>query len=187
MPHGMWDLSSLTRDRTGAPEVETRGLNHWIASEFPQVILKIWFSWRRKWQPTPVFLPGKLHGQRSLVGYSSWGHRESDVTEHACTQYVIYNLYCCVKQRSFSKYYNLKKKTSFPFVVGLKHPQCVIARFHFFPSLKVKTLNASGGVCACERAGSDVDGRIRLNECEFSRTRSLIETAERGRSGVCKP
>ena len=31
--------------------------------------------WRRKWQPTPVFLPGKSHGQRSLVGYSSWGHK----------------------------------------------------------------------------------------------------------------
>ena len=29
--------------------------------------------WRRKWQPTPVFLPGKSHGQRSLVGYSAWG------------------------------------------------------------------------------------------------------------------
>ena len=32
-------------------------------------------SWRRKWQPTPVFLPGKRHGQRSLAGYSSWGHK----------------------------------------------------------------------------------------------------------------
>ena len=31
--------------------------------------------WKRKWQPTPVLLPGKFHGQRSLVGYSSWGHR----------------------------------------------------------------------------------------------------------------
>ena len=31
------------------------------------------FSWRRKWQPTPVFLPGKSHRQRSLVGYSPWG------------------------------------------------------------------------------------------------------------------
>ena len=29
--------------------------------------------WRRKWQPTPVFLPGKSHGQRNLVGYSPWG------------------------------------------------------------------------------------------------------------------
>ena len=37
--------------------------------------------WRRKWQPTPVFLPGKFHGQRCLVGYSPWGHQESDTTE----------------------------------------------------------------------------------------------------------
>ena len=34
---------------------------------------------RRQWQPTPVLLPGKSHGQRSLVGYSSWGHKESDI------------------------------------------------------------------------------------------------------------
>ena len=38
--------------------------------------------WRRKWQPTPVFLPGKFHGQRSLAAYSPWGHKESDATEH---------------------------------------------------------------------------------------------------------
>ena len=37
--------------------------------------------WRRKWQSTPVLLPGKSHGQRSLVGYSTWGHKESDTTE----------------------------------------------------------------------------------------------------------
>ena len=37
--------------------------------------------WRRKWQPTPVFLPGESHGQRSLVGYTPWGHKESDPTE----------------------------------------------------------------------------------------------------------
>ena len=37
--------------------------------------------WRRKWQPTPVFLPGKFHGQSSLVGYSPWGRKESDTTE----------------------------------------------------------------------------------------------------------
>ena len=37
--------------------------------------------WRRKWQPTPVFLPGEFHGQRSLVGYSPGGHKESDMTE----------------------------------------------------------------------------------------------------------
>ena len=32
--------------------------------------------WRRKWQPASVFLPGEFHGQRSLVSYSPWGHRE---------------------------------------------------------------------------------------------------------------
>ena len=37
--------------------------------------------WRRKWQPTPVFLPGKSHGWRSLTGYSPWGRQESDTTE----------------------------------------------------------------------------------------------------------
>ena len=36
---------------------------------------------RRKWQPIPVFLPGKSHGPRSLAGYSPWGHKESDATE----------------------------------------------------------------------------------------------------------
>ena len=38
-------------------------------------------SWRRKWHPTPVFLPGKSHGRRSLVGYCPWGCKESDTTE----------------------------------------------------------------------------------------------------------
>ena len=38
-------------------------------------------SWRRKWQPTPVFLPRKSHGWRSLVGYSPWCCKELDTTE----------------------------------------------------------------------------------------------------------
>ena len=49
---------------------------------------RLWFNpwfrkipWRREWQPTPVFLPGKSHGQRSLVGCSPWGLEESDMTE----------------------------------------------------------------------------------------------------------
>ena len=37
--------------------------------------------WRREWQPTLVFLPGESHEQRSLTGYSPWGHKESDMTE----------------------------------------------------------------------------------------------------------
>ena len=41
--------------------------------------------WRRKWQPTPVFLPGESHGQRNLVGCSPWGHQELDMTERLNT------------------------------------------------------------------------------------------------------
>ena len=37
--------------------------------------------WRREWLPTPLFLPGESHGQRSLADYSPWGCRESDTTE----------------------------------------------------------------------------------------------------------
>ena len=61
-----------TADRKLCLEV----LGIWILFELlPQLF------WRRKWQPTPVFLPGESHGQRSLVGYSPWGCKESDTTE----------------------------------------------------------------------------------------------------------
>ena len=42
-------------------------------------------SWRRAWQPTPVFLLGESHGQRSLAGYSPCGPKQSDTTEQLCT------------------------------------------------------------------------------------------------------
>ena len=47
------------------------GFNPWVRK----------IPWRRKWQPTPVFLPGEFYEQRSLVGYSPWGHKELDTTE----------------------------------------------------------------------------------------------------------
>ena len=47
------------------------GLNPWVRK----------IPWRRKWQPSSVFLPGKSHGQRSLAGYSSWGLQELDMTQ----------------------------------------------------------------------------------------------------------
>ena len=48
--------------------------------------------WRRNWQPTPVFLLGKSHGQRSLAGYSPQGHIESDMTEVTQNTYYHYGL-----------------------------------------------------------------------------------------------
>ena len=46
--------------------------------------------WRRKWQPNPVFLPGEFHGQRSLAGYSPWGRKELDMTEHPTATTTLY-------------------------------------------------------------------------------------------------
>ena len=49
--------------------------------------------WRRKRQPTLVFLPGKSHGQRSLVGYSLWAHKELDTTEQLTLTFAyLYHL-----------------------------------------------------------------------------------------------
>ena len=69
--------------------IEPRGLLRWLSSKeftcqfrrhkrhgFDPWVWKI--PWRRKWRPTPVFLPGKSHGQKSLVGYSPWGLKELD-------------------------------------------------------------------------------------------------------------
>ena len=47
------------------------------------------YTWRWKWQPTPVLLPGKFHGWRSLVGYSPWGCKESDMTERLYYDYTV--------------------------------------------------------------------------------------------------
>ena len=49
----------------------------------PPAVQEIWVGkipWRRAWQPTPVFLPGESHGQRSLAGYSPWGRKELNTT-----------------------------------------------------------------------------------------------------------
>ena len=57
------------------------GFNPWVGK----------ISWRKKWQLTPVFLPAKSHGQRSLMGYSPWGCKESNMTEN-----LYMNIYTCL-------------------------------------------------------------------------------------------
>ena len=57
-------------------------VKHRLQSGRPGFDSWVWkISWRRKWQPTPVLLPGKSHGPRSLVGCSPWGHKELDMTD----------------------------------------------------------------------------------------------------------
>ena len=55
------------------------GFDSWVQNIF----------WSRKWQPTPVFLPGKFHGQRRLVGHNPWDCKELDITEQLSTQTVF--------------------------------------------------------------------------------------------------
>ena len=57
--------------------------------------------WRRAWQPTPVLLSRESHRQRSLVGYSPWGRKESDMTEK--TQYEVCNTCSLVFHATFKK------------------------------------------------------------------------------------
>ena len=79
-----------------------------MVKNLPAIRFNIWVKkipWRRKWHPTPVFLPGESHGQRSLAGYSPWGHEESDMIECACT-------YACIKYQSLI-YNGVKKQMPF--------------------------------------------------------------------------
>ena len=59
--------------------------------------------WRREWQPTPIFLPGESHGQRSLVGCSPWGHKESDTTEWLSLSHTLtwWNFLCFLSTQWF--------------------------------------------------------------------------------------
>ena len=64
-----------------AGDLKRRGFDPWVRK-----------IWRRAWQHTPVFLSREFRGQRSLVGYSPWGHKESDRTEglSTCTHLSSY-------------------------------------------------------------------------------------------------
>ena len=65
------------RDVSGFPGGSKAGdVRNWGSVRVSEKI-----PWRRAWQLAPVFFPGESHGQRSLVGCSPWGHRESDTTE----------------------------------------------------------------------------------------------------------
>ena len=65
-----------------APAMQEIRIRHWVRK----------IPWKRKWQPILVILPGKSHGQRSLQGYSPWGHKKSDKTEWALTSAL--NILC---------------------------------------------------------------------------------------------
>ena len=118
--HAFSSWSSRPRDRTGVSCIVGGFFTSWAVREAhrywgpAQLIgLPRWFSgkdsacqgrkhrfdpwvskvpWSRKWPPTPVFLLEKSPGQRSLTGYSSWGCKELDITEHTWTQWYSISL-----------------------------------------------------------------------------------------------
>ena len=93
------------------------GFNPWVGR----------ISWRRKWQPIPVFFPGKSHGQRSLVGYSPWGCKESDTTEQLhFTRFVIVFL-------SRSKHLLISCYSLRPQWFWSSRKKKICHCFHFFP------------------------------------------------------
>ena len=85
--------------------------------------------WRRKWLPTPVFLPGKSHRQRRLEGYTPWGHKESDTTEDADI--------CYISPVGLGKFFNFSKPWVIPISQG------------YYKTINLEVL------CKCKRSTSD--------------------------------
>ena len=71
-------LQSMGSLRVGSLRVGSLRVGHDLVTSLS---LFTFMHWRRKWQPTPVFLPGQSQGQQSLVGCYLWGRTESDMTE----------------------------------------------------------------------------------------------------------
>ena len=69
----IWGFPGGSADKESTWQCRRRRSHSWVRK----------IPWRRKWQPTPVFLPQESHGQMSLVGESPWGCKESDMTEQA--------------------------------------------------------------------------------------------------------
>ena len=83
-----------------------QGFNLWVKK----------IPWSRKWCPTPVFLPGKFHGQRSLVGYSPWGHKELGTIEHST---ALLHWSCYLSQLIYSCFFKSTSVSKIGFLFGL--------------------------------------------------------------------
>ena len=76
---GFMDLSLVAQTVKSLPAMWETRVDSWVGK----------IPWRRKWQSTPVLLPGKSHGRRSLTGYSPWGHKEQDTTERLHFHHIL--------------------------------------------------------------------------------------------------
>ena len=92
------------------------------------------FPWRREWLPNPLFLPEKSHGQRSLVGYSSWGHKESDMTDQLTQgQFRVLSRMCSyVPEGLLLVYHDLQQER----VIFIWVPALYILQLIYFTKIK---------------------------------------------------
>ena len=82
-------------------ETKRLGFHPWVGK----------IPWRKEWQPTPVLLPGKFHGHRSLAGYSPWGRKESDMTKRLTRyKYSVYFRYKEAKHLDYGHPDNNERK-----------------------------------------------------------------------------
>ena len=89
------------------PRVGRPGFDPWVRK----------IPWRKEWQPTPVFLPGEFHGQRSLLGYSPWSCKEFDMTEWLWFSYPLISFFIL-----FRKKWRQKDEVTTPLPQGLTQP-----------------------------------------------------------------
>ena len=115
--------------------------------------------WRRKWQPIPVFLPGESHGQRSLAGYSSWGHTESGtcISMYRYTQFHRTRIfrYTAISQLTNSGYLTLME---YFYLIELIYQFCQVFSLFIleepiFSSLLYRTPGGSDGKASACNAG----------------------------------
>ena len=115
----------------------------YILKNIPSFICNSKLSWRRKWQPTPVFWPGKSHGQRSQAGYNTYGPKELDTTKHTheCTRTHMQLSYFCGDVSGLSIPFHWWHH--FSFIQNLI--VCSINPHPSFFSFKVKVVLATSG------------------------------------------
>ena len=139
LPFGTWDAG----DRR-------RRFDPWVGK----------IPWRRKWQPTPVLLPGKSHGQRSLVGFRPWGLQESDMTvaEHTFWDLKFEGRAAdkqgrfeadCSQHRRFSSIHIKAAETGYPWPLQCsslqpwgEHPSCLVPWVAASDSHSVSSVNS---------------------------------------------
>ena len=86
VPIFAWNFLGGSDSKSVCLQCRRPGFDPWVGK----------IPWRRKWQPTPALLPGKLHGQRSLIGYSPWGRRVRHDWATSLSLLLLHEMFHCI-------------------------------------------------------------------------------------------